>query len=428
MEGSKGQKYKSRIGVIVTVLLVVLLVYFAAQIFGKYGMSISVMKNQFVTDENYITLHGYVYRNEELILASDGEIADLLVPNGEKIPVGKEYLKLYKTNIQSGSQRAMLQGQLNSLSNRIEALQGSIDEELRIQDIDRINSSVFSSYHAFISSAAKNNYSAAWADGETLLDFMNKQHIITGRLESLNNSAEELASEKNALIEKYATDSGSIKRADTSCYVFRDIDGYEDSFNYADVMTMGVDEFKSSVKTIQRVENDRAVAKRVYDSKWYLVVPITPVNAQNFEVGESYGILLSEVDDASTEMVVERIEMPEGGASGFMVLSSGEIGKSFEVSRYTSIKFLKSSVSGYRIPEDAIRELDYDDDGSPDYTGVYVMSGNYAKFRRIKIISYGVGYVIAKDGDDTEDQFPYLLGNELIIISGGNLYDGKLIK
>ena len=423
----KRQKYKKRLGIITTVLLVVLLVYFAFQIFGNAGTSVSFIKTQYVTDENYLNLHGYVYRNEELVYSSDNEIASLLVKSGEKIPVGKEYLELFGTNIHADVKKELVQNELNELSDKIDALTGSVESELRVQDIDKVNSSISSAYYEFISKVSGNNYPAASVSGDDMLNFMNQQQMITGKLASLKDTLGELVAEKNALIDQYSSSSRKVTNP-LSCYVYRHADGYEDAFSYADVMSMTAEQFRASILSVKPAEQKNVAAKIVYDAKWYLVVPITNANAQLFEVGYNYGMILSEVDDTPTLMTVERIEIPEGQTSGFIVFSSAEIGKSFEVSRYTSVKFLRSGVSGFRVPDSAVVELDHDGDGYPDYTGVYVLSGNHARFRRIKVISYGNGYVIAETGDELEEVFPYLIQSELIIVSGGNLYDGKLIK
>ena len=428
MGESKRHKYKLRLGVISAIILVILLVYFVSQIFGNMRTSLSLVKTQYVTDESYLSLNGYVYRNEELIVSSENEIVDFLVRNVERIPVGKEYLTVYKTNISGDGERRNVQGELDMLSAVIDSISDGLYDNLRVQDIDNISASLNSSYYSFISALGKDNYSLAENNGEKMLEFLNKYQIVTGKLDSLEASAQTLKEEKQSLIDTYAVGDGIIQSSDRSCYVYRDVDGYEQVFSYADVMNMSVSEFREKIDGVEPIKNSHAVGKRVYDSKWYLVVPINYSNVQLFTSGLKYDIYLSEIGNKKISMNVERVEMSESGNAGFVVLSSNEIGTSFEVSRYTSIKILKSSVSGYRVPEAALYSLDIDSDGYSDYTGVYVMSGNYVKFRRINVISYGDGYVIAKDSDDADEEFPYLSGNELIIASGGNLYDGKLIK
>ncbi len=430
MGESRRFKHKRRLGIITTVLLLILIIYFAVQIFGKTSSSISVINTQSVTDKSFWSFGGYVYRDEEIITAGDGEIADFLVSDGEKIPVGKEYMTLYKTNISDMSELRAVQGEISELSGKIQMLKDGLDGGYRIQDISGVKASLDASYYSYISSVASGNYPMADTDADKMLDLLGKQQMITGKLDSIKNSADAISEQKRALIEKYASGGGRAVKADRSCYVSFGVDGYESAFNYADVMTMTAEQFREKTAEPVKAGLDGAVAKKVYGSKWYLAVPVSRAEIPSFSVGSSCDVYLSEIGNDSIPMTVEKIEISENGESGFAVLSSSEIGKSFELSRYTSIKILRSSVHGLRVPEEAIHSLDFDRDGYTDHTGVYVMSGNYVKFRRIEIISYGTGYVIVKDGDPAEEeqQFPYLSGGELIIVSGGDLYDGKLIK
>ena len=83
------------------------------------------------------------------------------------------------------------------------------------------------------------------------------------------------------------------------------------------------------------------------------------------------------------------------------------------------------SKTGYRVPSDAVHTVGED-------TGVYILVGNMIEFRRITIIGEGEGYyVVITYERDLEDsltsQTPYLNINDLIVTSGRDLYDGKLL-
>ena len=434
MEEKVRHKYKRRLGVVTTILLVVLIVYFATQIFGNINTSMSVINTQVVTDKSFTSLNGYVFRNEELITAGNDEIVDFLVSDGERVPVGKNYMTVYKANVSGNEERAALQSELHALTSKMDVLHDGIQNVPRIQDIDKVNASLSGAYHSLLSSVAGGNYSSAGDRGEELLDYLNQQQTITGKLDSLKSSAEAIANEKNALIGSFSVGMSITKMSDRSCYVLRGYDGYESVFSYSDAMTLTADELRAKINEAQKENITNAVGKRVYDSKWYLAVPISQSSLDIFSVGSSREVYLSELGEESILMKVERVELSERGDSGFAILSSGEIGKSFRISRYTGIKVEKTSVSGYRVPDEAIHSLDRDGDGYVDYTGVYVMSGNYVKFRRIDVISHGNGYAIVSVSDNLSDEeaegtdLPYLSSSELIIVTGSNLYDGKLIK
>ena len=428
MKEKKGHKYKRRLGVVTTVLLVVLIIYFATQIFGKMNTTMSVINTQTVTDRSFISLNGYVYRNEELITVGTDEVADFLVGNGERVPVGKRYMTVYKTSVSGEDERASVQKELDALNERINLLNDGINNNPRVQDIDSVRASFSGSYYSYLSSVADGSYSSADSFGSDMLDYLNQQQMITGKLDTIKSSVESIEQSKSELISKYSTGSATSMTSIRSCYIYSGYDGYEAAFSYADAMTLSADELREKITGAERENITNAVGKRVYDSKWYLVVPVTQASFNLFSVGSTVEVQLTEAGDESIPMNVERLESLSNGASGYAVLSSSEIGKSFGISRYTSIKVERSSVSGYRVPDEAIHSLDHDNDGYSDFTGVYVMSGNYVKFRRINVLSYGNGYVIAGGGEEDDIEFPYLSGSELIIVSGGNLYDGKLIK
>ena len=89
------------------------------------------------------------------------------------------------------------------------------------------------------------------------------------------------------------------------------------------------------------------------------------------------------------------------------------------------------STTGYRIPTDALDEYDGE-------TGVYILVGTAVEFRRVTVIFEGNGYCIVKTyekdraegeaaGTLDSEKYPYLYVNDLVITSGNDLYDGKLL-
>ena len=58
--------------------------------------------------------------------------------------------------------------------------------------------------------------------------------------------------------------------------------------------------------------------------------------------------------------------------------------------------------------------------------GIYVLRGNVVRFRRIEIVYTGEDYYLVKSSvEDTE--YEYLQVNDLIILNGKNLFDGRVL-
>ena len=220
MKEKKGHKYKRRLGVVTTVLLVVLIIYFATQIFGKMNTTMSVINTQTVTDRSFISLNGYVYRNEELITVGTDEVADFLVGNGERVPVGKRYMTVYKTSVSGEDERASVQKELDALNERINLLNDGINNNPRVQDIDSVRASFSGSYYSYLSSVADGSYSSADSFGSDMLDYLNQQQMITGKLDTIKSSVESIEQSKSELISKYSTGSATSMTSIRSCYIY----------------------------------------------------------------------------------------------------------------------------------------------------------------------------------------------------------------
>ena len=60
------------------------------------------------------------------------------------------------------------------------------------------------------------------------------------------------------------------------------------------------------------------------------------------------------------------------------------------------------------------------------FRGVYVLRGSVVYFRRIEIVYEGNDYYLVKEGLESED-VSYLQVNDLIILNGKNMFDGRVL-
>ena len=371
---------------------------------------------------------------------------------------------------------------------RINILEDSVAGNYTVADTSSIRASLFQSYAAFLKEIAGGDYSGAEISGENMLGSINDYNVAIGKENAARESLAQVKKQKQAYVESLSSGRYSSLVASESCFVYMDFDGYENAFDYSGVMQLTPDEILGTIRNASSNAPKNAVGRIIVNSEWFYAVPINSALINYFEEGGAYDLTFADDGEHTVKMTAEKIYAPEDGlGNGFIIFSSRDILIGANLSRYTSVKMSVGSTSGYRVPEDAVSEIDYDGDGSFDYVGVYVLSGNRVEFRRIEIIGQGAGYVIVKtqekyesdlenennstettenesDSDTTgeestseaksisdtetetettaevtteapseetpkEDIFPYLSLNELVIISGGGeLYDGKVLS
>jgi hypothetical protein len=174
------------------------------------------------------------------------------------------------------------------------------------------------------------------------------------------------------------------------------------------------------------------IGKTVYDPKWYLAIPTDADTCLDFTEKRAYKVSFSDNDNITLDMTLEKAVTDEAG-NAYLLFSSFDLSAIQGFSRAQSIKILTSSISGFRIPSESL-ESAYGEDG------VFILIGTEIAFRRVTVIGEGNGYYIvntyAKDTEEQEkleetggeiSEIPYLNANDLIITSGNDLYDGKLI-
>ena len=79
------------------------------------------------------------------------------------------------------------------------------------------------------------------------------------------------------------------------------------------------------------------------------------------------------------------------------------------------------SVSGIYVPKGAIEYLD-------GQRGVYILKGSVVHFRAVEVIYIGNDYYLVSEKVENEaSNYAYLSSNELIIVNGQNMFEGRIL-
>lgn len=109
--------------------------------------------------------------------------------------------------------------------------------------------------------------------------------------------------------------------------------------------------------------------------------------------------------------------MNTSGNKTAVILSSNWMNSSIAALRKESAELVMHSYTGLKVNVDAV---DVNDKGEK---GVYIKSGNMARFRKLDIIYSTDKYVISREHETGN----YVSLYDNVIIGGNGLYDGKII-
>ncbi len=437
----RGRAVKSRSASLISVGLVLLLLgaigFSVYQVARHMTVGLGTLRTQEIEDESYVRLELFVFRDEALLTCEGSEVCRYTVRDGEKLGVGRLFGSAYAVGnaAPDGLTAEALQARLNSYSERIALLESMsglgtpADARAEAEAVDR-------DYMSLLEAVSRGDLAAVDELSGEMLAGIGRYDILTGNTGAAGN-ANTLRAEQDALL------SGLIPvaelTAETGGYFYYGADGYESVFPYASAMTMTPAEFVAMMATPSGGVPAGTVGKMVYDPTWYAAayVPLSDPAVELFQQGVHFGTTYDMVCGETTfPMKIERFVPDEGGV--LLVFSTREMPAGIGAARTLRVETVARSVSGYRIPGDALVTLRSEKTGK-EVDGVYILSGGVVEFRKVRIRVHRDGYIIVDTYEDVkamleaspeageDDGWEYLKLNDNIITSGNGLYEGRVI-
>ena len=155
-----------------------------------------------------------------------------------------------------------------------------------------------------------------------------------------------------------------------------------------------------------------------YNSTWYFAAEVDALEAAQFLEGQRYTVEFTSGGQFEVRMTVERVLVDEGEKTAVIVLSTNILPDGFDFRRQTA-KIVVSSISGIYVPRAAVRREGFE-------RVVYILKGSVVRMRHIDIIYEGSDYYIVRENVE-DDEKNYLSSNELLIVKGSKLFDGRIL-
>lgn len=363
--------------------------------------------------EQAIAVRGYVVREEQVVDCAE-TLLELTHAEGERIGAGDTIATVYRSAeaLRATQELEALRAQKEQLEYARSAANDTetalkLDSEIRDQIL-----SVRAAYEA-------GSFSALDALSDRLKTTVLKREYAYNGSEELGARLEEL----NAQIREASAASGGTTRvtASVSGTYSAVADGYEGVLTPESLADMT----PSGLAAVSPQSVSSTVGKIVSGSKWYFAASVSEADAAKLRTGQRLTLRMASGVDFDLPVTLTRVSEAENG-NCLVVTESGKYLAYVTLLREQNAEIVIDEYEGLRIPKNALR---VNGDG---VSGVYCLIGRTAYFKPVNIIYQGGEYCLVEPGrieaaTESQKSLLTLRTNDEVIISAGELYNGKVV-
>lgn len=276
------------------------------------------------------------------------------------------------------------------------------------------------------SAVSRKNLTAGFEEEEDYLTKLEKEKI---EYEALQSSAE--------------NNTGEIKTEQAGVFLSK-IDGFEGSFSIEEIEELTPNKLNSMFEKQPEHITANTVGKIITNFDWYFAAVISEEEAIRIQTVKKVEIEVpySSVKKISAEVIAKNKD-PQTGQT-VIILKCNTMSPDIAKIRKESIKITYANYSGLLVNEKSIHFIDYEETKKDPETGkiekiihknvkgVYIKSGGRVKFVQIFSDKTMNGYTICKSNLSESEEELLVTDSTIrlydeVIVSGEDLYDGKII-
>ena len=389
------------------------LAYAVYHVISLFGEDIAVIPTGMSTEARVIDGKGYIFRDETVLESSNAGIANYLKSDGSKVSKDEPLAEVGSVGTNGA------QGLLKYYDDKIDILEKSVNSGKTLSDLPEINDGISDTYYSVMKMLATGDTGSISGAMDKLLEQMNTKSLLTDEGSPVSGVLDEMKERRASIIDgggdaviEYATESG---------YFYSYADGYEKYFTLEAADNLTAESFYELTAQKQREGvGEKTFGKLAKNNEWRFVVRIPSISAEYFKVGEAYSVEFVENGHTVIPMTLTKLANDTGYDGKILVFRANRLPDGFVFNRSQSVSIEVSSTSGIYVPKSAVHRM-----GGSDC--VYVLKGSVVKMRRIEIIYEAKDYCLVATDSVSDDTVPYLGTNEQLIVSGDNLFDGRIL-
>ena len=410
--------FKQRL--VIGALCLCVLSYTLYHIGSLFREEISTVAASVMSESDSISGHGYIFRDEVVLRSSHGGVVDYLCEDGTKVSGGQALATVYDEG--TGADRLAME----QLDHRIAVLEESMDMTLDQADYAALRQDVNDQYYVLSRMLASAQTGELSMQIDSLLVDMNRLLVMEAEDEAsvVEETLLSLQQEKQDILDRGGSAKTEKLGNGERGYFYTDVDGYETIFTKEAFDSLSAESFFeliSSPAVSNKGTGGTPYGKLASDSQWGFVMEIPFEQMEFFEVGQTYSVAFVENYGQTLPMTLEKSIGVASRGTVLLCLRCDRLPENFDFHRTQSVRMETSRISGLYVPEKA---LVYDEQ---DMTGVYILRGSVVQFRYVEILYRGSDYYLVAEMATSGDT-DYLRANDLIILGGQNLFDGRILE
>ena len=395
--------------VLTAVICLAVLAYFGIQTYRYCADPLTTTVAYTYEMEETSPANGYVVRDEQVLSGGADGLMKLSRNEGEKVSKDGQIAVIYKDKASLNRQN-----QIDKLETRIDQLRYAATASADSAATLKLDNQIEQDIYAVRKAVTADSLDSADESVERLRALVLKRDYSYsgGKAES---KIEELQAELTALRSKAAS-STRVVTAPVSGTYSAVADGYEKTLTPAMLENL-TPSFLSNVKRDSSVSSP--LGKLILGDVWYYAATMNSADAKSLSSGSHVTLRFSKGTDRDLVAVVQSVSSKENDRVAVVFASRQYLSK-VTLLRQQSADVIRKSISGIRVPADAIRL------NKKNVSGLYCVVGVTARFKPVKVLYSSGDFVLVKAASQgTRDQ---LRNGDQVIITAKNLYDGKIVQ
>lgn len=411
------QKRKSAT-VLYTVLAVLVIGICVYQVFK---INYSPVKTEIALEKTIskaVTTAGFVVRDETYITADATGTLVPLVTDGKRAASGDAVAVVF-----TSEEVARVYSQMQSVEADIAYFE-SLKNKIGIQtsDVEAMDERVYSACESYVRAIAKGDIDALKSYESTVCETITSRQLSTGTVIDPSEKLKSLYGQLESL--KAKSGGGYVTvQADNPGYYIGHVDGYETVCKYDEVLKLNGAQIEALLNcTPTPSENLKKCMGKLVDSfNWYVLCVIDAEPAGGLSAG-SYITLEFPLTSAESVRAEVMSVQNVGTDKAAVILRSNLMNAQYAALRKEQVRLVLDNFTGYQVNNKAIREVD-------GVKGVYTLSGNIIKFKKVDIAYSDAEYSVCVTPKDKNGNpmGGYVSLYDEIIVEGTDLYDGKIL-